>query len=231
MVIFRLIIFLFLTATLHAQNPYELIYKRNAFKLTTDTPKPSLPPVTIVAPPVDIYLTGITRHKSPKAHLAIKGKGITSHEYLSLKEGEKKGNISVIKILKNSVIINNGVNNQQISFKTHGMPTVIMKAPTVVKIAEKGSKSSSKSIKPSSPAPPTPKPQIVPVPSRRPKIDPRIIQRGLEYLEKVEDSDKKKYILEKLERLQSGQEKMDRKIDSNERRRRYDEYKRDRQGK
>ena len=145
-------------------------------------------------------------------------------------EGEQKDNISVVKILKNSVIINNGGSHQQLSFKTHGLPTVITKVPTV-KIAEKGSKSSSKSVKASSPTPPTPRPQIVTVPSRRPKIDPRIIERGLEYLEKVEDKDKKKYILEKLERLQSGQEKMDQKIDSNERRRRYDEYKKNRQSK
>ena len=59
------------------------------------------------------------------------------------------------------------------------------------------------------------------------KIDPRIIQRGLEYLDKVEDKEKREYILQRLEKLQSGQQNLDRKIDSNERRRQYDERKRD----
>ena len=58
--------------------------------------------------------------------------------------------------------------------------------------------------------------------------DPRIIQRGLEYLDKVEDKEKREYILQRLERLQSGQEKIDRKIETNERRRQYDERNRDR---
>jgi len=75
--------------------------------------------------------------------------------------------------------------------------------------------------------PTVPKPNVVTVPSRRPKVDPRIIQRGLEYLDKVEDKEKREYILQRLERLQSGQEKIDRKIETNEKRRQYDERKRD----
>ena len=51
---------------------------------------------------------------------------------------------------------------------------------------------------------------------------------GLEYLDKVEDKEKREYILQRLERLQSGQEKIDRKIETNERRRQYDERNRDR---
>ena len=56
---------------------------------------------------------------------------------------------------------------------------------------------------------------------------PRIIQKGLEYLDKVEDKEKREYILQRLERLQNGQEKIDRKIDSNERKRQSDERRRD----
>ena len=223
MVIFKLFIFLFLATSIYAENPYEIIHKRNAFGLASSTPAPTLPPVTIIIPPVDIYLTGITKHKKPKAHLVIKGKGVIKNKFLSLTEGEQKDNISVIKILKNSVIINNGGSQQQLSFKTHGLPTVITKVPTV-KIAEKGSKSSSKSVKASSPPPPTSRPQIGPVPSRKPRIDPRILERGLEYISKIEDKEKKEYILQRIEKLQNGQQKIDRKIDSNERRRRYDEY-------
>ena len=75
-------------------------------------------------------------------------------------------------------------------------------------------------------APPTPKANIVTVPSRRPKIDPRVIQKGLEYIDRIDDKEKREYILQRLERLQSGQEKIDRKIETNERRRQYDERKR-----
>ena len=38
--------------------------------------------------------------------------------------------------------------------------------------------------------------------------------------------EKREYILQRLERLQSGQQKLDSKIDSNERRRQYDERRR-----
>ena len=223
MVIFRLSMFLFLGCTVYAQNPYEVISKRNAFQLATEAAAPVLPPVVDIVSPVDIYLTGITKHITPKAHLVIKEKGVAKNKFLSLKEGQTQDNISVIKILKNSVIVNNNGRQEQLAFKTHGLPTVIMKAP-VVKTATKGSKSSSKDVKSSSPTPPTPRPQIVPVPSRKPRIDPRILERGLEYISKIEDKEKKEYILQRLEKLQNGQEKIDRKIDSNERRRRYDEY-------
>jgi hypothetical protein len=56
---------------------------------------------------------------------------------------------------------------------------------------------------------------------------PHIQQKGLEYLGKVEDKEKREYILQRLEKLQSGQQNLNRKIDSNERRRQYDERKRD----
>ena len=92
--------------------------------------------------------------------------------------------------------------------------------PTIVKKDSKSDKN--KKI-----SPPTPKPAVVTVPSRRPKVDPRIIQKGLEYIDKIEDKEKREYILNRLERLQSGQEKIDRKIDSNERKRQYDERRRE----
>ena len=92
--------------------------------------------------------------------------------------------------------------------------------PTIIK--KKDDKSKEVKVMPQ-----TPKANVVTVPSRRPKIDPRIIQRGLEYLDKVEDKEKREYILQRLEKLQSGQQNLDRKIDGNERRRQYDERKRD----
>ena len=68
---------------------------------------------------------------------------------------------------------------------------------------------------------------MVKVPSRRPKIDPRIIQKGLEYIDRIDDKEKREYILKRLEGLQSGQNTLNRKIDTNERRRQYDERRRD----
>ena len=53
------------------------------------------------------------------------------------------------------------------------------------------------------------------------------LRYGSEYLDKVEDKEKREYILQRLEKLQSGQQNLDRKMDSNERRRQYDERKRD----
>ena len=72
-------------------------------------------------------------------------------------------------------------------------------------------------------------PQVVTVPSRRPKIDPRIIEKGLEYLSKTEDNEKREYLLKRLESLQSGQSKIKSDIDSNERRRQYDEWRKSRE--
>ena len=119
---------------------------------------------------------------------------------------------------------NNGV-TEMLSFDTHKLPSIVTlpalkTTPTILK--KKDDKSKEVKVMPQ-----TPKANVVTVPSRRPKIDPRIIQKGLEYLDKVEDKEKREYILQRLEKLQSGQQNLDRKIDSNERRRQYDERKRD----
>ena len=95
-------------------------------------------------------------------------------------------------------------------------------SPTVIKKDSKNNKDKNKNI-----APPTPRPSIVKVPSRRPKIDPKVIQKGLEYIDRIDDKEKREYILKRLEGLQSGQNNLDRKIDTNERRRQYDERRRD----
>jgi hypothetical protein len=65
---------------------------------------------------------------------------------------------------------------------------------------------------------------VVTVPSRRPKVDPRIIEKGLEYLSKMEDGERKESMLKRIESLQSGQGKIKSDIDRNERRRQYDEW-------
>ena len=108
------------------------------------------------------------------------------------------------------------------SFKNNGLPTIIQKLPTIKKTSsskdKKEEKKSSKTTKLVSPSP-----NIVKVPSRRPKVDPRIIQKGLEYIDRIEDKEKKEYILKRLERLQSGQDSIKRDVKDNEIRRQYDE--------
>ena len=49
------------------------------------------------------------------------------------------------------------------------------------------------------------KPQVVTVPSRRSQVDPRIIEKGLEYLSKMEDGEKRDYLLKRMESIQSGE--------------------------
>tara|TARA_R100000458_G_C8251227_1_gene228129 strand:- start:1042 stop:1431 length:390 start_codon:yes stop_codon:yes gene_type:complete len=128
-------------------------------------------------------------------------------------------------VAKGLVEVDNNGTVELLSFDTHKIPTVVTLpalkvTPTVVK--KKDSKGKEVKI-----TPVTPTASVVKVPSRKPKIDPRIIQKGIEYLDKVEDKEKREYILERLERLQSGQYNLDRKIDTNERRRQYDERRRD----
>ena len=67
------------------------------------------------------------------------------------------------------------------------------------------------------------------VPSRRPQIDPRIIEKGLEYISRIDDQEKREYITKRLESLQSGQHKIKSDIDQNERRRQYDEWRKRRE--
>ena len=99
MVIFRLFLFLVGSSTLLAENPYQVISKRNAFNLAGDVPVKVLPPIVSILPPAQVYLTGITGHNSLKAHLALKVSGATSNKFVSLSQGEKQDNITVLKIL------------------------------------------------------------------------------------------------------------------------------------
>ena len=143
---------------------------------------------------------------------------------LSTKKRTDSG-VTLLSVEKGLVEVNNNGVTELLSFESHKLPSTITlpalnTKPTIVKKDSKSDKSKKISL-------PTPKPAVVTVPSRRPKIDPRIIQKGFEYLDKVEDKEKREYILQRLERLQSGQEKIDRKIDSNERKRQYDERRRD----
>ena len=219
-----LIILLILTASVNAENKYDQIHKRNAFALLDEAPSKVEVRPLLAKPPVKLNLTGIiTRRGITNVYLFSKD---IPKRYLNLSTKRRSDSgITLLSVEKGLVEIDNNGVREMLSFDTHKLPSIItlpaLKAtPTIIK--KKDDKNKEVKIMPQ-----TPKANVVTVPSRRPKIDPRIIQRGLEYLDKVEDKEKREYILQRLEKLQSGQQNLDRKIDSNERRRQYDERKRD----
>ena len=216
---------LFLVSSLFAQErPYDTIVKRNAFTLVNEAPAKVELPKLLEQPPIKLNLTGIIVRRGvtnvymfskdvPKRFLTVSSKRRTD------------SGVTLLSVEKGLVEVNNNGVTELLSFESHKLPSTITlpalnAKPTIVKKDSKSDKNKKISL-------PTPKPAVVTVPSRRPKIDPRIIQKGFEYLDKVEDKEKREYILQRLERLQNGQEKIDRKIDNNERKRQYDERRRD----
>ena len=216
---------LFFVSSLFAQeNPYDTIVKRNAFTLLKEAPARVELPKLLEQPPIKLNLTGIIVRRGvtnvymfskdvPKRFLKISTKRRTD------------SGVTLLSVEKGLVEVNNNGVIELLSFDTHKLPSTITlpalnNKPTVIKRKEDKSKSTKA-------AQPAPKANIVTVPSRRPKIDPRVIQKGLEYIDRIDDKEKREYILQRLERLQSGQNNLDRKIDSNERRRQYDERKKD----
>ena len=219
------LLFFLLCSSVVAQDRYKAITDRNAFALLNEVPKKDILPPVVIRPPVKLNLTGIiTRRGVTNVYLFSKD---IPKRFVTLSTLRRTDSgITLLSVEKGLVEVDNNGTVELISFDTHKLPTVVtlpaLKAtPTVVK--KKDSKDKNKEIKI---MPAAPKPNVVTVPSRAPKVDPRIIQKGLEYLDKVEDKEKREYILQRLERLQSGQQKLDSKIDSNERRRQYDERRR-----
>ena len=226
------LILLFFAVSLQAgeTNVYESIVKRNAFGLTAEQPIPVLPPATKILKP-NVYLTGLTHFKGVrKVHLVLRPIG-EPDKFISLATDEKQYNIELKKINKNSALILNNGHEELMSFENNGLPTIVTKAPAkkelMQRTSSKSSRGSKKEEKKSAPAPA--KAHIVQVPSRRPQIDPRIIEKGLEYLSKTDDNEKKEYIMKRLESLQTGQHKIKSDQDQNERRRQYDEWRKRRE--
>ena len=216
---------LFFASSLFAQeNPYDTIVKRNAFTLLKEEPAKVELPKLLEQPPIKLNLTGIiVRIGVTNVYLFSKD---IPKRFLTLSSKRRTDSgVTLLNVEKGLVEVNNNGVTELLSFESHKLPSTITlpalnTKPTIVKKDSKNDKNKKISL-------PAPKPSVVTVPSRRPKIDPRIIQKGFEYLDKVEDKEKREYILQRLERLQSGQEKIDRKIDSNERKRQYDERRRD----
>ena len=226
------LIFLLFAGSLYGvDNPYSTITERNAFELTSKEPAPILPPIEEILAP-NIFLTGITRWKGAnKVHLVLRKAGETDR-FVSLGKNERQYNIELKKVLEDSVLIETNGSNQLLSFKTNGLPTIVTKAPAAKKTSSssrysRDKKEDKKEEKKSSP--PSIKAQVVTVPSRRPQVDPRIIEKGLEYLSRMEEGEKRDYLLKRMESLQSGQRQLKSDIDQNERRRQYDEWKKRRE--
>ena len=225
----KYVFFIFLSIlTVFGENPYHGIVERNGFELTAENPPQVLLLPTL--PLADVYLTGITRKdKIYTAYMVIKDK--TQNKFLGLREGEKKDEVEAMKITKDTVFISYNGTLQELTFKQNSFPSIVTKVATKSNTKDKRERGrSSSSSQRASKAPSRPSgPQVVTVPSRRPQIDPRIIEKGLEYLSKTEDNEKREYLLKRLESLQSGQSKIKSDIDSNERRRQYDEWRKSRE--
>jgi hypothetical protein len=189
-----------------AENPYSTITERNAFELTSKESAPVLPPVEKILAP-SVFLTGITHWKGvKKVHLVLRKTG-EADKFVSLGVNEKQYDVELKKILEDSALVSTSGNDQLLSFETDGLPTIVTKTAAAKRTSSssrysRDKKEDKKEEKKSSPAPP--KPQVVTVPSRRSQVDPRIIEKGLEYLSKMEDGDKRDYLLKRMESLQLG---------------------------
>jgi hypothetical protein len=216
---------LFFVSSLFAQeNPYNTIVKRNAFTLLKEVPAKVELPKLLEQPPIKLNLTGVIVRRGV-TNVYMFSKDIPKRFLTVSTKKRTDSGVTLLSVEKGLIEVNNNGVIELLSFDTHKLPSTVTlprlnTKPTVVK--KKDDKN--KSIKT---APAIRKANIVTVPSRRPKIDPKIIQKGLEYIDRIDDKEKREYILQRLESLQGGQEKIDRKIETNERRRQYDERKRD----
>ena len=222
----KLILLSFVVSLSAQENPYDIIVKRNAFTLVNEAPAKVELPKLLEQPPIKLNLTGIiVRRGVTNVYMFSKD---VPKRFLTLSSKRRTDSgVTLLSVERGLVEVDNNGVRELLSFDTHKLPSTITlpklnTKPTVIKKNSKDDKDKNKNI-----APPAPKPSVVKVPSRRPKIDPKIIQKGLEYIDRIDDKEKREYILKRLEGLQNGQNNLDRKIDTNERRRQYDERRRE----
>jgi hypothetical protein len=227
-----LIIFFAVSVCAEEAKQYQSIAKRNAFQLMSEAPKPILPPVSEILRP-NIFLTGITRFNGVrKIHLVLRKAG-EPDKFVSLATNEKQYNIELKKIYKNSALVLNDGNQQLMSFENNALPTIVKKPAAPTKESSSRSRSSSRdkkdNEKDAKKSAPVARPSIVKVPSRsRKTTDPRMqqmLERGLEYVSKIEDPEKKEAMLERMEKFQRGD--YDQQI--KEGMKRYEEYRKSRE--
>jgi len=216
----RYILFFLLSISVVAdENSYSSISKRNAFNLIEGLPPAREILDKIETPKIQLFLTGVTRWRGEtKAHMYSKD---LPSKYLSLKVGEQSGPVKVLSISRDIVKVVNDGDEETLSFLDNSLPSIFTgtKGKGKATVVKKDSRSKSKK-----PTVAAPTPNVVKVPSRRSQVDPKIIEKSLEYLSKMEDGDKRDYLLKRVESLQTGQYQIKSNIDQNERRRQYDEW-------
>ena len=213
-----------LTTSLFAEDKYRAITDRNAFALLDKAPdKVELPPL-VLKQPIDLKLTGIIRfNKLTKVYLYSKD---IPERYITLSEEEPyKHDVLLIRAVGGTVeVMNNGV-KELLAFNTHRLPTTVINSkpklplPTVesFKALQKRVEEKRKSEV---------KPNIVKVPSRR--IEPIPIDKDMlkKTIKQLDSEEQREEMMKRLLNLRNGQRDLNFKIDSNERRRQYDEKRR-----
>ena len=225
----KTLLFLFIINSVYAeQKPYDQIHKRNAFALLDEVPSKVEVLPLLAKPPVKLNLTGIiTRRGITNVYLFSKD---IPKRYLTLSTKRRTDSgVTLLSVARGLVQVDNNGVTEMLSFATHKLPSTITlpalkTTPTILK--KKDDKSKEVKI-----APATPKPSIVKVPSRTGGItDPRMqkmMERGLEYVSKMDDPEKREAMLERIEKFQRGD--YDKEI--KERMKRYEEYKESRKRK
>lgn len=201
----RCLLFFLLCSSVIASDKYNSITKRNAFSLVDSAPQAiTLPPITIV-PVVKLNLTGIIARRGV-TNVYLFSKDIPKRFLtLSTKRRTDSG-VTLLSVEDGIVEVNNNGTVELLSFDTHKLPSVVTlpskSNPTVVKKKDSKDKDTKTITVPQ-------RPNVVTVPSRsRGRItDPRMqsmMERGLEYLNKIDDPKKKEAMLERMEKFQRG---------------------------
>jgi hypothetical protein len=193
--------------TLKGENPYDGISKRNAFVLLDKLPVEVKPEDYVTAPTMKLYLTGIVNYQNI-TNVFLYSKDLPKRFITLNYRKPSDSGVTLIGVSNGLVEVNNNGVLELLSFNTHKLPNIIGpmpvgNRPTVVK-KESSRSRSSRDRESKEPTVVAPIPNVIKVPSRRPQVDPRIIEKSLEYISKMDDGDKREALLKRVERLQSG---------------------------
>jgi len=199
--------FVYATTLKGDKNPFEEINKRNAFALLDKLPVEVKPEDYVTAPAMKLYLTGIINYQNI-TNVFLYSKDLPKRFITLNYRKPSDSGVTLIGVSNGLVEVNNNGVLELLSFNTHKLPNIIGpmpvgNRPTVVK-KESSRSRSSRDRESKKPIVVAPTPNVVKVPSRRPQVDPRIIEKSLEYISKMDDGDKREALLKRIESLQSG---------------------------